>query len=201
MSEVKIYVEGGGTSNELQTRCREGFRKLLNKSGFAGRAPRIVACGSRDAAFDAFKTAHEQGGLAYVALWVDSEDPVDDVDQTWKHLKQRDRWERPAGASDDQVFLMTTCMETWIAADRAALNRLYKNCLQEAALPALTNLERRPRHTVQDSLMQATRACSNAYAKNKHSFEALGNAGPAILKAQLPAFARMVRVLKVKLKE
>ena len=28
MSEKRIYVEGGGDSKELQTRCREGFRKV-----------------------------------------------------------------------------------------------------------------------------------------------------------------------------
>ena len=199
MSEAIIYVEGGGTSREMRARCREGFHKLLDKSGFTNRAPRIVPCGSRNAAFDASKTAHKQDVLVYVALWVDSEDPIEDIEKTWQHLKVRDQWERPVGATDEQVFSMTTCMETWIAADRAALNRLYPNCLQESVLPALTNLEQRQRHAVQDSLIQATRTCTNAYAKNKRSFEALANVEPAVLMAQLPSFARMVRILNAKL--
>ena len=41
-----IYLEGGGESKELHSRCREGFRKLLEKNGFKGNMPRLVACGS-----------------------------------------------------------------------------------------------------------------------------------------------------------
>ena len=55
----KIYLEGGGDSTQLTIRCREGFRKLLVKCGFAGRMPRLVACGGRGTAFDRFMTAHE----------------------------------------------------------------------------------------------------------------------------------------------
>ena len=49
-----IYLEGGGDSNQLKIRCREGFCKLLEKCGFARRMPKLVACGGRDAAFDRF---------------------------------------------------------------------------------------------------------------------------------------------------
>jgi predicted ATPase len=45
---VKLHLEGGGDSKELQIRCREAFSKLIAKAGFAGRMPRIKACGSRD---------------------------------------------------------------------------------------------------------------------------------------------------------
>ena len=69
-----IYLEGGGDDSLVRIRCREGFRKLLAKCGFAGRMPRLVACGGRGAAFDRFKTAHETAG-EYVALLIDSEDP------------------------------------------------------------------------------------------------------------------------------
>lgn len=37
MTDAKLFVEGGGDSKELQARCREGFKKLLENSGFAGR--------------------------------------------------------------------------------------------------------------------------------------------------------------------
>ncbi len=199
MSERKIYVEGGGDSRELQARCREGFRKLLDKSGFAGRCPRIVACGSRNDTFSDFETAYTRGALDYVALVVDSEDPVADIETTWAHLNAHDGWKCPNGVTDDQVFLMTTCMETWIVADRAGLRQHYKNCLQESALPAATDPEKRHRHDVQDALVRATRNCSNAYAKNKHSFEALANVDPMELSGHCPSFARMLRILNEKL--
>lgn len=198
MTNAKLFVEGGGDSNELQTRCREGFRKLLEKSGFAGRLPRIIACGSRTEVYDSFETEHLTGKTSYVALLVDSEDPVPNGEKTWEHLKIRDGWDCPAGAADEQVFLMTTCMETWIIADQDGLKRFFernKPCLRPAGLPAAKDLETKNRHTIQNTLLTATQDCINAYAKNKRSFEALANVDPAVLRRILPSFARMERIL------
>ncbi len=201
-----IYVEGG-QSKEDQIRCREGFRKLIENIGvepekkgvFAGKMPRLTACGGRGSAFDDFKTAHATSKAGdYIAMLVDSEDPVCDVERTWDHLKSGDGWDRPAGASDDQVLLMTTCMETWIVADRASLREHYGHKFQESALPPLNHLEERNRHDVQEKLAHATRNCRTPYAKGKHSFEVVGALNPTAL-ASLPSFARVVRVLKAKL--
>ena len=57
MVSVKIYVEGGGDSKELRTRCREGYSKLIKKLGFVGRMPKIVACGGRNKAYEDFKNS------------------------------------------------------------------------------------------------------------------------------------------------
>ena len=74
--KTHLYIEGGD-SKEDQIRCREGFRKLLEKMGLSGRMPRLSACGGREAVFDDFKTAHvRQHANDYVAMLVDSEDPV-----------------------------------------------------------------------------------------------------------------------------
>ena len=109
-----IYLEGGGDSKELHTRCRESFRRLLERCGYREqkRMPRLVACGGRDATFDDFCCAHANGRGQFVALWIDSEDALADLERTWAHLKARDGWEQPAGADDEQVLFMTTCMET-----------------------------------------------------------------------------------------
>ena len=73
--KAHIYLEGGG-GKDLNARCREGFRKLLESCGFAKRMPKLTACGSRNSAYDDFKTAHAHAsGGDYVALLVDSEDP------------------------------------------------------------------------------------------------------------------------------
>lgn len=212
MSDAKLYIEGGGSgadSKELQARCREGFHKILENSGFRGRAPRIIACGSRREAYESFQTEHLTGKASYVALLVDSEDPVTDGEKPWDHLKNRagDNWDRPAGAADDQVLFMTTCMETWIVADRNGLERYFerhKPCIRSAGLPSTVNLEARNRHAIQDALVTATQDCTNFYAKNKRSFEALANealanVNPAVLRNLLPAFARMIRILNEKI--
>lgn len=152
MTDAMIYVEGAGESNQLRIRCREGFTNLLKNCGFEGRLPRIVACGGRDIAFDKFKTAIKEGNRAYVALLVDSEDPVAHIEKPWEHLKKRDKWICPAGAIDDQVFLMTTCMETWIISDRDSLRRRYKVGFQESSLPPTSKLEVRDRRDNQEKL-------------------------------------------------
>lgn len=194
-----LYIEGG-ESKEDQIRCREGFRRLWEKAGFTGRLPRLSACGGRNSAFDDFKTAQASAKAGhFVAMLIDSEDPVTDGEQTWAHLKTRDNWDKPAGADDEQVLFMTTCMETWIVADRATLKTHYGHKLQENALPPTNNLESRSRSDVHDELAHATRECSNAYKKGKRSFVVVGELNPAALQPLLPSFARAIRILNAKL--
>jgi hypothetical protein len=194
-----IYIEGGGDSKELHVRCREGFRKLLESSGFKGKMPRLVACGGRGSTCDDFKTAHASNKAEYMAILIDSEAPVTEPEQTWEHLKVCEDLEQPDGADDEQVLFMTTCMETWIIADLDTLRRHYGSNLQESALPSLVNLEQRDHHYIQDSLKHATRKCSNAYTKGKRSFEVLGKLTPQTLETYLASFQRVIRILNEKL--
>ena len=195
----KIYLEGGGDSKELHARCREGFRKLLESCGFKGRMPQLVACGGRHSTFDSFCTAHRcDGRRTFVAMLIDSEEPLADPKDTWQHLKDCDRWEPPAEAVNEQVLLMTTCMETWIIADRKMLAAHFRD-LQESALPPLSGLESRSRHDVQDRLVRATRNSPNRYEKGKRLFELLARLSPAAIEPHLPSFARVRRILNEKL--
>jgi hypothetical protein len=196
----RVYIEGAD-SKEDKIRAREAFRKLLEDAGFGKdeRMPRTIACGGRNATFDDFKTAHANSGPDdYVGMLVDSEEPLADLEKTWQHLKKRDNWDKPPGAVDEQVLFMTTCMETWIVADRESLREHYGHKLQENALPSLVNLEQRDRHDVQKQLAHATRDCSNAYSKGRRSYQVLAVLRATVLKS-LPSFARTVRILKDRL--
>ncbi len=200
-----IYIEGGGVgpgSKDVDIRCREGFRKLLENCGFAAqkRMPRLIPCGGRAAAFHEFKLANTNADGNFVALWIDSEEPMHDIEAAWQHLEQYDQWAQPAGATGEQVLFMTTCMETWFIADRNALQAHFKNKLKDSALPLLNNLESRNRHEVQRGLIHATRNCSNAYAKGIKSYELLGKLSPAALAEHLPSFTRVRRILGLRLK-
>lgn len=194
-----LYIEGAD-SKEDQIRCRLGFRRLLEKSGFSGRMPRLSACGGRNSVFDDFMTAHAKAKAGhFVAMLIDSEDPVTDAERTWTHLKARDGWERPPGAQDEQALFMTTCMETWILADRETLKRHYGHKIQESALPPTENLEARHRRDMLDALVHATRDCSNAYQKGKRSFAIVGELNPQALELLLPSFRRFKRILNERL--
>ncbi len=196
---ARIYIEGGGQSKELKTRCREAFQKLLENAGIRENKPRLVACGGRNAAFDQFRTAHaEQRPSEYVAMIIDSEDPPANIERTWEHLRVHDGWVAPVGATDEQVLFMTTCMETWIASDQAALGEHFGQCLQMNALPPARHIEQRNRAQVMQELTHATRNCKRPYAKGDNSFKLLGNLNPQTL-VSLPSFDRMARILKQKL--
>ena len=132
---MKLYVEGGGDAAILKTACREGFSKFLERAGLAAHMPRIVACGSRQNAFDSFSTALRCGERAL--LLVDSEAPVAFANQLgdaskaedraqwlpWQHLRQPqgDGWLKPENAEDLQCHLMVQCMESWLLVDRTTL--------------------------------------------------------------------------------
>lgn len=195
-----IYLEGGGDSNELHRRCREGFRKLLEKTLPGVPKPKLAACGGRAAAFNDFKTALRRAGANdFVGLLIDSEDPLADIETTWSHLQQRDGWAKPRIATDRQVLFMATCMETWIVADITTLRTYYLQGFQERTLPALDNLEERSRDEIQSALARATHNCTNAYTKGKRSFAVLAQLNPAVLESRLPSFARMKAILQAEL--
>ena len=132
---IVLYVEGGGDSDSLHVECRRAFSSFLEKVGLAGKMPRIVACGSRDDAYDKFKTACCRSTSGCIPLLlVDSEESVSDEYSAgtdcrkwrpWEHLKARDNWDRPENASDEQCNLMVECMENWLIADVESLRKYY----------------------------------------------------------------------------
>lgn len=200
-----IYLEGGAQgadSKFLKIRCQEAFHNLLERMGYRGRQPRLVACGGRQDVYERFCIEHASRKAAYVAMWVDSEEPVTELEAAWNHVGRVTtvgQWQRPEAATDDQVLFMATCMETWIVADRGTLETHYGNNLQQSALPPLDNLERRSRHDVQEGLAHATRTCTNAYEKGKRSFTILGLLNPEVLQLHLPHFVRVRRILNARL--
>ncbi len=194
--KVEVYVEGGGDSKDVKIRCREGFHKLLDRTGLK-RKPRFIPCGGREAVFDKFKTALRAKD-AHPVLLVDSEDVLKSPDiNAWEHLQSRDAWMRPEGVLNDQAQLMVTCMETWIMADQDALHAFYGAALNKNALLPAYELESRERHVVQQTLENATRSCGNdkMYRKGKRSFRILGELNPAVLEKHLPHFAHLVATL------
>ena len=197
---VTLYVEGGGNRTALRSQCRKGFHDLLTRGGFAGRLPRVVACGPRNAAFDRFKTALdvEKG---YPLLLVDSEGPVASANQppnpsgAWRHLDSQDGWRRPDAAQDDQAQLMVTCMETWLVADRSALISHFPG-MNQNALPSSVGLESRRKEDVSAALDNSTSPSRKGrYDKSRDSFDLLGKIDPVALKRDLPHFQRLIDAL------
>ena len=84
MVSACIYLEGGAKgpdSKFLTIACQQAFHKLLDSMGFTDRKPKLVACGGRGSVFERFCTAHKSGTCDYVAMWIDSEEPMADIEQ------------------------------------------------------------------------------------------------------------------------
>ncbi len=195
---VKLYVEGGGHRNTLRRECRAGFREFLEKAGLKGNMPTIVACGSRNDAYNKF-SKEKSGNNEIAMLLVDSEGPVADPAtdaQPWRHLNSHDRWERPARASDAQCHLMVQTMESWFLADRQTLGDYYGQGFRASALPADPNIEQVAKQAVDAGIAAATRsAAKGRYSKSKHSFDLLAKIDPAKVTNASPYAQRFIDAL------
>ena len=211
VKEVKLLVEGGGDNAELKSKCREGFRKFLEKAGMKGRMPRIVPCGSRNAAFERYRKELSKGN--YAILLVDSERPVEGSCHSgmpkkwrpWIHLEQGsgDGWNKPQGESEENCHLMVECMECWFLADRETLKSFFGIEFMESALPS----SKRAPETISkaealDGLEKATRYCrrNNRYSKGEISYKLLAKIDSGKVVANCPWAARFVELLSEKMK-
>lgn len=187
MVKIKLYVEGAAQRNDLQrTQCREAFSMFFKAAGVAKR-PRTVPCGSRQAAYDAFKVAVGSAKSDELPLLlVDSEDPIADGRSNWQHLKARDNWDKPLSAREDQVFLMVQVMESWFLADLDTLRRYFGSGFSDAQFRAWPALEAVPKQTVLEVLDKATANCKQVYKKGDVSFAILSNLNPAQVEATCP---------------
>lgn len=184
---ARIYVEGGGAGELLDTLFRQGWSDFFRAAGLAGRMPRVVRGQGRLHTFDLFVTRVRNprpGELPLLLL--DSEEAVAPARTAWQHLKLRDNWDRPNGATDGQAFLMVQVMETWFLADRALLRSYFGPSLREGHLREWPALEHVSKPDVMNALEQATSGCDKGYSKGKVSFELLAKVSPALVEAACP---------------
>ena len=159
--------------------------------------PRVVRGGGRNRTFDLFATAIQNPRPGRVPLLlVDSEAAVAVGHPAWQHLHERDDWDRPRSARDDQVFLMVQVMETWLLADRTALRHYFGAPFRENALPQWPALEDVSKRDVLEALARATAACRRPYAKGEVSFELLAIVEPALVAAACPYAAALLDCLR-----
>ena len=191
---VTIYVEGGGDSSGLRAACRRGFSKFIEQAGLTGNMPKIVACGSRQNAYDSFMTKALSGGKAAMLL-VDYEDPVTSQGP-WLHLGTRDKWDCSSDISDDQCHLMVQVMESWFLADVGALTTHYGQGFRPQALPQNPNIEKISKHDVLSGLNQAAKNTQKgSYKKGSDSFPILEKLNPTKVRNASPYADRFIKAL------
>jgi hypothetical protein len=199
VTEIAVYVEGGGDRVALQEELRRGFDTLFVKERSKAREKRgslrFVCCGGRDQAYKAYKNALEVNPERVNALLVDSEsavapvpsDKAEDGVVRVAHLRQKegvgvrgqgDGWE----LSDDlatHIHLMVQCMEAWIVSDPDALEGFYKQGFKRNSLPKRSDLEQEPKADLYDKLKSATEKTQKGeYGKIKHASKLLEKIDP-----------------------
>ena len=116
---------GGGNATSKR-QFRRGLSLFFERAGLKGRMPRFVCCGGRSSAYEDFCTAIARAREdEFIVLLVDSEQPVNTGVGSWSHLKSRDDWDQPTGATDEHAHLMVQCMEAWFLADRGTLGTYF----------------------------------------------------------------------------
>jgi hypothetical protein len=195
--EIAIYFEGGGNSAETKATLRQGRSAFLKPLVDLARQRRcrwkVISCGARHQAFNAFVDALDKSSEAFNVLLVDSEAAVAALPRA--HLQQRDGWNLNA-AREDQVHLMVQCMEAWLVADPQALADYYKQGFNANALPRRSNLEEEPKAQVYAALEDATRLTQKgSYGKIKHASELLKKVSPEKVKIRCRHCLRLFTVL------
>ena len=192
---VRIFVEGG-SQGSTKAGCRQAFRTFFEKVIPPGSF-KVIASGSRGAAFKDFCLALKQDHGDYIILLVDSEEAV--AVSPWQHLAERkgDEWHRPAGARDDQAHLMVQVMEAWFLADQQALADYYGQGFQTGSLPRQRNIELISKADVFKALQQASKntKTKGVYHKTRHGFDLLERIDPSLVRVASAHAERLVTVL------
>jgi hypothetical protein len=198
MVSVRVYVEGGGNPRS-DSALRKGFCDFWRKSGLKGKV-KMIACGAGSIAFDDFCLALETHKNDTSILLLDSEAAFDRTQAKWSFLSQQgDAWKngKPARAKEEQIYFMVQCMEAWLLADRATLQKYYGKDFHPNALPS----EHRSPDTISPkdlraALANATRKTSKgSYSKGKHAFELIGLIDPQMVMAACPSAKHLIDYL------
>jgi hypothetical protein len=160
---IALYIEGGGDTAQTLSPFRTGMSAFLKPIVDEVRKRRIkwrvIPCGGRKEAYDAFVDALKNEPTVHNVLLVDSEDPIAITVAPWAHLRNRvgDGWAQPAGANDLHCQMMVTCMEAWFLADPVGLKQHYGGNFDESKLPPANQAETRTKADINDALRRATR--------------------------------------------
>jgi Domain of unknown function (DUF4276) len=194
---IRVYVEGGGQHRAGRDALRRGFGSFLEGLREAARRKRVrwnvVACGSRDDAFEDFTTARSVYPDDFVLLLVDSEGPV--TGSVRSHLAGRDGWALSTN-DEDRLHIMVQQMESWLVSDPLGLQKFYGRGFRPDALPARPNVEDVPRNEVVRALERATADTKKGRYSKRHGLEAMGvvQAGP--IRARAPHCERLFVTVK-----
>lgn len=185
---VRVYIEGGAEGHTADKDFRRGWGKFLRElrdlaHAYNFKTLDVIRGKGRSNAYERFVGHRKQCPGDLCVLIVDSECPVQAGDTSWGLVagRQGDRWERPPGAIDDDLFLMVESVETWLLTDPDALERFFGRGFRRNALPT-NDLETRTKANVAAALLAATRDTKKGRYRHGQAHEILENVRPENVK-------------------
>lgn len=180
-----IYVEGGAKGDSAKA-ARRAFRKLLDQLQIP-LSPSVIACGSRQSAYEKFREHLESTSAAPALLLVDAEEVL--TSSPWAHVGTRkgDGWKLPSLATDDDLCFMAVVMETWCVADGERV-RAWLGLNEPYAAP--TDIEQRSKTDIYAMLEKLTEGLWNTKSKAR-SYDYLEQLSASHLENACPEFRRL----------
>lgn len=203
MSCFKIYTEGSGDINKLQAVGREAMTKFLLQLTLQ-KPCKIIMCGGRQQAYNDFCVAIKsfKAGGDVPLLLVDAEDAVGKNAEPWIHLKSRDKWNKPDGATNDHAYLMVQTMEAWLVCDPSAW-KLWKPRIDSSKLSAIhnNNVELIDKEKLEKMCGAVSKSIDLSYLKSKrlNGFSILKNVKSELVRQNSKEAKRFFEFLEVKL--
>jgi len=199
---IAIYIEGGGDTSQTLVPFRTGMSAFLKPVVEVVRSKcikwRVIPCGGRKQAYDAFVDALEEEPDVFNVLLVDSEDPIAITVSPWEHVNNRegDNWTKPAAADDARCQMMVACMEAWFLADPDGLRRHFSKHFDASALPPVARVESLTKDGINLALRKATRlTAAEEYRKIRDGAKLLEKVDPATVRRNCKWCERLFQAL------
>jgi hypothetical protein len=180
VTEIRLYIEGGGSEEATKRPLRAGFHRLFSKinpvSRGRGVTPKPILCGGRDDTFKIFTHALEDHPDAINILLVDADCPVTTSRLTHVKTHFNRHWK---GLLEGRCHLMVQVMESWFLADPTALRSFYSDGFNANPLRKSKNVESIGKDAVLKAIEAATRnSRKGKYDKIEHASKLLALISP-----------------------
>ncbi|HEY0783121.1 MAG TPA: DUF4276 family protein [Thermoanaerobaculia bacterium] len=201
VTEIRIYLEGGGDRSESRAALRQGFSRFLQSLHDLARAKgsgvRVVLCGPRQQAYRDFQAALRTNPEALNVLLVDSEEPVS-AGSPREHLRKRsqDGWHLD-NVAEEKCHLMVQAVEAWLIADPDTLATYYGQGFLRSALPKADDVETVDKSRLHSALAHATeKTRKKRYHKIRHCSDLLARIDPKLVRQRARHCDRLFAVLE-----
>lgn len=148
---------------------REAFSKLLEEYGIKKGCYKIIVGYGREDVIKEFCSKANSSPTSIIL--VDSETPIKEGQSKLDHLKSTN-YSVTEKITENNLFFMVVCMETWIVSDKNALKQYYGQFFKEEKIQS-ADLINRDKENIMKMLESSIKDCKENKYKKSASFDIL----------------------------